>query len=57
MTNKQHLELSLKQLKRDRKELDNWNDPSICESPPFSGVIFKIVDLEIDRLENELKHA
>jgi hypothetical protein len=54
MTNKEHLELSLKLLKSDRAEIDNWNDPSICETPCFSAVIIEIVDLELKRLETEL---
>lgn len=57
MTNRQHLELTLKLLKSDRAEIDNWNDPTICEKPSFSAVIVKIVDLEIKRLEGELLEA
>ena len=54
MTNKQHLELNLERLKSDRMEIWNFNDPSISESPPFSEVIYNIVQLEIKRLEDEL---
>jgi hypothetical protein len=54
MTNKQHLELNLKRLKSDRNEMSTFNDPSISESPPFSEIIYNIVQLEIKRLESEL---
>ena len=54
MTNKQHLELNLERLKSDRNEICNFNDPSISDKPPFSEVIYSIVELEIKRLESEL---